>query len=139
MLLNVGNPGGPLRDDDPRHVEALSDLLLTQRCADLRGIQYSVQKDRYDGERYVRIEAYAGDANGGCYQPLYNDLQAMDLVKTLRLDIEPQEEQWMVSIWVEDARRGLVSYDANLNRAIVKCAAKLHGSSAAEESRKETK
>ena len=106
----------------------LTDLELTKLCADLRGIQYSVQKDRpaYGGDEYVRIEAYPGDANGGCYQPLFNDLQAMDLVKAVMLDIEPQgPDWWMVSLWTDDARRVCVTYDESLNRAIVGAAAKL--------------
>ena len=105
----------------------VTDLEMTKLCADLRGIKFSVQKDKWDnGNQYVRIENFPGDANGGCYQPLYNDLQAMDLVKELMLDIEPQgPDWWMVSLWTDDARRVCVTYDENLNRAIVGAAVKL--------------
>jgi hypothetical protein len=103
----------------------MTDLELTKLCADWRGIEYSVQKDRYGGEPYVRIEAFPGDANGGCYQPLHNDLQAMDLVKVGRLDIEPQDEQWIVSVWTDNGRRANWSYDESLNRAIVGCIVEL--------------
>ena len=124
--MNVGNPGGPLPEG------MVSDLEMTKICASMRGIKYSVQTDRYDQTPYVRIENFPGDANGGCYQPIYNDLQAMDLVKELRLDIEPQDDQWMVSIWQSDGNgpRQYWAYDANLNRAIVMCAVRISGAHA---------
>jgi hypothetical protein len=119
--MNVGNPGGPYPNEG-----GLSDLDMTKICASLRGIKFSVQKDKYDDQPYVRIENFPGDSNGGCYQPIYNDLQAMDLVKSLRLDIEPHDDQWQVSVWKEEGSgRQYWSFDVDLNRAIVKCCVSL--------------
>lgn len=57
------------------------------------------------------------------WQPLRNDAQAMALVKALRLDVEPQDERWMVSVWTDDAKRTNNAFHEELNRAIVECVA----------------
>lgn len=87
--------------------------LLYKPGGSWRGFMYSKHGDR----------EYLFTQSGG-YDPLHNDEQAMALVKALRLDIEPQDERWMVSVWTGDGRRRANwEYDESLNRAIVKCAA----------------
>ena len=102
----------------------MTDLEITRLCADAMGINGLTEKrNRLVWER-AREESHARLRS---YEPIYNDAQAMALVKRFRLFITHDETEF----WVEWAGPiggdGKVSWraDPDLNRAICECVAKM--------------
>ena len=96
----------------------MTDLEITRLCAEAIGWKYR------EREGAIWIHGISR------YNPLEDDEQVMALVEKLKLDIEPQFEnfcgQWQVSTWSSDnAGRENKTNSADLNRAICECVAKM--------------
>ena len=107
---------------EPHDRPALSDLEMTRLCAEAMG---------YGGGTYYSVSLYARDGEGmRLFDPLNDDAQAMALVKKLRLDTEAALKDgapWTVSGGDDTQWSGpiAVAHNADLNRAIVECVAKM--------------
>ena len=89
----------------------MDDLALTRAGAVAMG--YTNISDHWGGLPMSTKET-------GLWNPLYDDAQAMALVKRFRLQIDPYDDQWNV------AKPGVVgSLQESLNRAICQCVAKI--------------
>ncbi|MGP1677898.1 MAG: hypothetical protein ACTS6J_12160 [Burkholderiales bacterium] len=100
----------------------MADLEIMRLCAEAMGVTCRQDSDRYG--QFIRIVNHAGDLNGGAYDPLHDDAQAMALVKKLRLTIELAHEGW----WVCGPEQKHEAQGNNLNRAICECVAKMQQS-----------
>lgn len=103
----------------------MNDIDLTKKCADAMGIPVKAFPANTI-EYYWRIEP-ACFVN---YNPLHNDAQAMALIRKFELDmhVHHSPEQGKIcyaSHWDGPERRDAYAYDVELNRAIVKCVAKI--------------
>ena len=107
----------------------MTDLEITRLCAEAAKITFRQDSDR-EGQ-FIRIVRYAEDLNGGTFDPLHDDAQAMELVKQFVLEsfrpgrrsgFEMVDDYWLVGydsgVQVIDAK------NADLNRAICECVAK---------------
>lgn len=104
----------------------MDDLEIVKRCAEKMGVEYRVIPDSV----FIHLIATKKDANGikeYPYAPLYDDAQAMALVKKFELEIgigvHDGEDGW--SVYVEDGKLLHNVWSKDLNRAICECAAKL--------------
>ena len=92
----------------------MTDLEITRLAAEAMGHTDDVYPDGLD----------LMFRNGTQYAPLHDDAQAMALVKRFRLELT----YGLHDIWI-CSNRGTIDYvsgnDCNLNRAIVKCVAKM--------------
>ena len=96
----------------------MTDLEMTRLCAKAMGGIY-----RVDENDCLWTRNYA--SGWSAYRPLHDDEQAMALVKKLRLKIEyqglPSGANWHVA-------SSMYCCNADLNRAIVECVAKMQSS-----------
>lgn len=99
----------------------MTDLEMVKRCAEKMG--WSEFNVDHTGKLIVWNCPQASTVT--FYDPLHDDAQAMALVKKLRLDIDSgfdssdESEGWSV------CGTGSTAKNADLNRAIVECVAKL--------------
>lgn len=110
----------------------MNDLELTKLCAMTMGLKI-VYPNQDDLPLCVE-----GPLGSSMYSPLKDDMQAMALVKKLGLTIDPAEDvapfTWRVCVSASgDWEEQIYAEGADLNRAIVECAAKLGGSKPQEE------
>lgn len=109
----------------------MTDPEITKLCAQAMG--FFVVDDWRDVIGVTGIRACTDKQRPGStdfkYNPLHNDAQAMELVKHLKLDIEPcfdgEEGDWMVSRWNQNGQRAWKAHGNDLNRAICCCVAYL--------------
>lgn len=100
---------------------------LTKHCAEAMDITVFTawRKDRNGKLRSMTFiqndRDRLGTAEPTPYDPLNDDAQAMALVKHCKLDILWQDEKWAAS----EMRFGAFARNADLNRAIVECVAKM--------------
>ena len=96
----------------------MTDPEMTKLCAEAMG--YPLVE--VDGLRVWCGINFAHDI----FDPLHDDAQAMALVKKFGMNLckNREETQWYASI------RGGSAWDADLNRAIVKCVAKMQSGKA---------
>ena len=87
----------------------MTDLEITRLCAEAMGYHY--MNDTGTPAMILTQE--------GLYRPLHDDAQAMALVKKFNLHIGKWDSGWACEY------RGQVSTNADLNRAICECVAKL--------------
>lgn len=123
----------------------MTDIEMTKLCAEAMGLYllpaypkghllYNPNHDRgglmwsgeVDGQGCYFIQ-------GGAYDPLHNDEQAMALVKKLGLTVDPAQDEppfdWRVVVAIGgDWDNQAAGESDNLNRAIVQCVAKLQES-----------
>lgn len=98
----------------------MTDLEMTKLCAEAMGYGWNVVAETvyctHDGlDKFI-------------YRPLHDDAQAMALVKKFDIDITKLDDFWDVNLWPEDGSTLIHSLDADLNRAIVECVAKMQAS-----------
>jgi hypothetical protein len=103
-----------------RESEAMGDLEMVKACAEAMGIAVTLT----DGKYYLseRPDPYSPIFTR--YDPLQFDAQAMALVKRFRLDIASGSKSatlWAVMLGANQC------VDHDLNRAIVRCVARLAG------------
>ncbi len=69
--------------------------------------------------------------NGGAYDPLHDDAQAMALVKRFKLksSFNAYGNWWSVQAYDAEGKRTGMEADPDLNRAICKCVAQLQAGS----------
>jgi hypothetical protein len=113
----------------------VTDLEITRLCAEAMG--WKPLDDvfpMFDGEPVGVYLKHAGVEDGVVsYVPLHDDAQAMALVKKFEAFIQPPfhdgagelMEGWKVDILVKDEREEVEAIDADLNRSICECVAKL--------------
>ena len=90
----------------------MTNLEITNLCAEAMGRDVKLREGRYYGVTLV------------CYDPLHDDAQAMVLVKKFGLTCIYELGQGRVSWNVQHWRDG-IARDADLNRAICECVAKM--------------
>lgn len=101
----------------------MTDLEITKLCAEAMGIKISFTSAKTHFFVYHPMEEVLPLFKA--YAPLYDDEQAMALVKKFHLYIYPrgpeprQYTEWQVSI-----QSGISGFAADLNRAICECVAK---------------
>ena len=97
----------------------MTDLEITRLCAEAMGVTYEVHPIRGKILRYWFMDGNTERE----FNPLYNDAQAMALVKQMQLFIMPEHEglNWAVS----DKSDHEIVNDDDLNRAICECVAKM--------------
>lgn len=110
----------------------MTDLEMTKLCAEAMSLTllpaYRKGTILYDeGQHDWNGLMYSRDGNhlfiqSGAYDPLHDDAQAMALVKKFDLNLQPDHEGWCVSDYTGDK---VETRNADLNRAIVECVAKL--------------
>lgn len=98
----------------------MTDLEITKRCAEAMGFSV-VWTDKFGG----------GWLKNGVslYAPLFDDIESMRLIETLRLYISPfdgKKIKWVVAKGKGRWRKH-VSINADLNRAICECVANMAG------------
>jgi len=101
----------------------LDDLTATILCAEAMGLKEMAavtETMTYRGEGAIW-------ANGGIYRPLKNDAQAMALVKRFGLQTSRHGDIWLAAFTFSEVSNfvGHHTEDADLNRAIVYCVAKM--------------
>ena len=103
----------------------MTDLEMTRLAAEAMGYVPFGPGDTPDGERWLTQVA------GLIYDPLHDDAQAMAMVKKLRLNVwssGPDNPNWRVmGFWREPsgALHEPDAWNADLNRAIVECVARM--------------
>jgi len=103
----------------------MSDLEMTKLCAEAMGIE--VRSPMTSGGSSWTVST-DGDRSAYMYDPLHNDAQTMALVKKLGLDI--QNYYWDDPLVSKHDAHGKLcgeARNADLNRAIVECVAKMQG------------
>ena len=105
----------------------MTDLEMTKLCAEAMGY-YLMRPSASDHAWHTAEQDY--------YDPLHNDAQAMALVKMLRpanLSYNIFAGRWSVHT-LRDNETGarFESFDADLNRAIVECVAKMQAAKAVQ-------
>jgi hypothetical protein len=100
----------------------MDDLELVKKCAEKMGFEI-VDPQPWWAEDFIQVN----DFQGGHYNPTKNDAQAMALVKKFQLDIEygTLDTEWSVISWETDSGPARSTSNADLNRAICECVAKL--------------
>lgn len=98
----------------------MTDLEMTKLCAEAMGYKY------YSGTRIVTV--LHGTGEGVEYDPLHDDAQAMELVKSLGLNVchgsqTKEANKW--EVWPDNGPIGFTVFNADANRAIVECVAKM--------------
>lgn len=104
----------------------MTDLEITKACAEAMG--FKLRRGPPDFE-YIEIEP-----NGEYYNPLHDDAQAMALVKKFRLHIDSNISKTAWSVFWMSWGGDETVVNANLNRAICECVAKLITNGAMNES-----
>ena len=96
----------------------MTDLEMTKLCAMAMGLRI-VYPDQADLP--LCVESAKG---AGVYFPLHDDAQAMALVKKFKLEprFNDTKKAWFVT---ESYSQRIHSWNADLNRAIVECVAKM--------------
>lgn len=116
----------------------MDDIELTRLCAEAMGYTHGTGYKGIPGTEDI-VWYDAGKDNGGirAYDPLYDDAQAMALVKKFKLLITPIHNQrladtgqvWIVTNYLGQTKGGgslgCSAEDVTLNRAIVECVAKM--------------
>ena len=96
----------------------MTDLEMTRLCAEAMRIKHITIADGVYPKGWAQNQ----------YDPLHDDAQAMALVKKFELNIgpdvqgDPAEEGWQVDDYTGDE---FTAFNANLNRAICECVAKI--------------
>src|ERR1035437_1010195 len=100
----------------------MTDLEILKLCAEAMGIHYEVSIDRSGENQFVEIVDECNPGNGGAYDPLNDDAQAMVLVKMLNMNIHayPETDEWGAFLSGQS-----FSTHKSLNRAICDCIVKL--------------
>lgn len=96
----------------------MDDLTITRLCADASGIDHF----RLSGSEHVYC--YTNEGMAIQYNPLTNDAQAMALVKTFRMDVYPDGDEWAAYVPFANGV-GFRNTDIDLNRAICLAVAKM--------------
>ena len=100
----------------------MTDLEMTKLCAEAMGI---TRPEWAMTERLDHLTIWQGDLSGDLiYQPLKDDAQAMALVKRFGLTCGPLGSGW----WLVSPYGGDGVKNADLNRAIVECVARMQAS-----------
>ena len=94
----------------------MTDLEITKRCAEAMGIEY------FSGSEIVSLIYPSGYTD--IYDPLCDDMQAMQLVRKLHLHLGPQitADKAFWRVWSNTA---IDAGSTDLNRAICECVAKM--------------
>lgn len=98
----------------------MTDLELIKKCADRMG--YNCYTKTYPATEFLQSYQNIEFPTGQEYNPLYDDAQAMELVKKVELDILKHEDKWQVG---KSYTFDKPEIDSNLNLAICQCVAKL--------------
>ena len=95
----------------------MTDLKITRLCAEAMGLEFKVAQELYCSWN-APLEIWTKD---GSYNPLYDDAEAMALVKKLGIEIHCRTDRngWYVGIVDSDG----MTPDGDLNRAICLCVA----------------
>ena len=102
---------------------------MTKLCAEAMGLSHQ----SWDNGNYFIV---LGDSSYQRYDPIHDDAQAMALVKKFRLGINASNDDYQV--WCQS---GLITpelsgktctFNADLNRAIVECVAKMRAAKTKE-------
>jgi len=107
--------------------EGMSDLELTKLCAEAMGWSPCGVREDFESVKALPVAQFPG-APAYQYAPLKSDSSAMALVKKFRLDItnffgsNDNFHEWSVRGTVAGLE---TSVNADLNRAIVECVAKM--------------
>lgn len=96
----------------------MTDLEMTKLCAEEMGLNWEAEQKRIAARDGKWLNGYETPL----YDPLHDDAQAMALVKQFDLNLQPDHEGWCVSDYTGDKVK---TRNANLNRAIVECVAKI--------------
>jgi hypothetical protein len=107
--------------------DIMTDLEMTKLCAEAMGIPHKISTDRRTGA-FVEIIKESDPGNGGEFDPLHDDAQAMALVKKFRLEILPDD---LIDFRVRPIEMNICTSSDDLNRAIVECVAKMQKAKAA--------
>jgi hypothetical protein len=113
----------------------MTDLEMTKLCAEAMGIEYRESTTKYGQPIKLMIPNPYGEGSW-TYDPLDadHDAQAMALVKRFGLIVEPYgvpltklsvPSKWFVQAWHNKSIQWMGVEDADLNRAIVECVAKM--------------
>ena len=112
----------------------MTDLEMTKLCAEAMGLEGYVEErlaTSLGQTRLCRPEMDRPKDLPEFYRPLWDDAQAMKLVKEFNLDLSwgPGEQVWRASQWLGNTppskARSFLSKSPDLNRAIVECVAKM--------------
>jgi hypothetical protein len=106
----------------------MTDLEMTKLCAEAMGWRPAGERKDFDVVKAIPVEQFPG-APHYQYAPLNDDSSAMALVKKFRLGINswnPEYQVWVQSTEItSDESARTCSFNADLNRAIVECVAKM--------------
>lgn len=97
----------------------MTDLELVRLCAVAMGIKREID----EGEQVYRMEDKYRRLHW--FDPIHDDAQAMALVKRFRLNISAQPKEWDVDAFTIGGNEQNFCTDADLNRAICECVAKM--------------
>lgn len=108
----------------------MTDLEITKLCAEAMGLHYKTHENNDDVNfNFPGVYLYDDGANmwHESYSPLYDDAQAMALLKRFRLEIfGAYAPRWSVTRLNDDvAQVAPTIQSADLNRAICECVAKM--------------
>jgi len=94
----------------------MTDLEITRLCAEAIGLNYGV-----DHTVVAEGELFYGP-NALTYRPLENDNEALQLVRMLHIwiTIPKNSNEWLAQLGI-----GAISRNADLNRAICECVARM--------------
>ena len=95
----------------------MTDLEMTKLCESamgLNGVEEDARRKRLDGAWRTHQETE--------YDPIYNNAQAMMLVKKFGIHIGSDSE---LGVWIAVTEHPHQAQDKDLNRAIVECVAKM--------------
>lgn len=105
----------------------MTDLEMTKLCAEAMGIKIVCMDERgFTTARETKIvEVALADNPMVQWHPLHDDAQAMALVKKFKPLIEGTEKGWWVACTAPWDTAPQCVENADLNRAIVECVAKM--------------
>jgi hypothetical protein len=104
--------------------QAMNDLAMTIACAEAMGIKHLGETGEAPGQGRLILPGLFG----GYYAPLYDDAQAMAMVRRFKLCLhwnslkDIGKEWWAVNPW---GNHFDIANNADLNRAICECVAKM--------------
>lgn len=110
----------------------MTDLEITNLCAKAMGWRPAGTRKDFDRVKAIPVEQFPG-APHYQYAPLADGNACMTFVKKFRLSINSYNKEYQV--WPTGIEQGAAgkacSFDADLNRAICLCVAKMHTTTSA--------
>ena len=107
----------------------MTDLEMTKLCAEAMGWRPAGERKDFDTVKAIPVEQFPG-APHYQYAPLHNDASVMMLVKKFRLGINAHNRD-EYQVWPQggllepNVAGSCCAFNADLNRAIVECVAKM--------------